>query len=171
MIALEVSVGDQVVRDLAEHLEAGAHDTVAIEHGPRGGDELNILSPGANYGWPVITYGLNYDGTIVSDLTEKEGMEQPVHYWVPSIATSGLLVYSGSLIPEWTGNIFVGGLNGQQVARVTMNGAESTGEETIYEGHGRIRDIRQGPDGAIYLGIDGGADDAAIVRIAPAASN
>jgi glucose/arabinose dehydrogenase len=143
----------------------------ADEHGPQGGDELNLIQRGLNYGWPVIGFGVNYGGDPLHESTHKEGMEQPVHFWVPSIATSGLLVYSGDLIPEWSGNIFVGGLNGQQVARVIMDGDESMGEETIYRGNGRIRDIRQGPDGAIYLGIDGGADEAAIVRIAPAASN
>ena len=143
----------------------------ADEHGPQGGDELNLIERGRNYGWPVIGFGVNYGGDHLHDSTHQDGMEQPVHFWVPSIATSGLLVYSGELIPEWRGNIFVGGLNGQQVARVIMDGTESMGEETIYRGHGRIRDIRQGPDGAIYLGIDGDTDDAAIVRIAPAASN
>lgn len=143
----------------------------ADEHGPQGGDELNLIQRGLNYGWPVIGFGVNYGGDPLHESTHKEGMEQPVHFWVPSIATSGLLVYSGDLIPEWSGNIFVGGLNGQQVARVIMDGDESMGEETIYRGNGRIRDIRQGPDGAIYLGIDGGADEAAIVRIAPASSN
>jgi len=149
-----------------------ANDRIWInEHGPQGGDELNLVQPGLNYGWPVIGYGVNYGGDPLHDSTAMDGMEQPVHYWVPSIATSGMLVYTGSLIDAWTGNLFVGGLRGMQVARLTMDGTRVTSEETIYDGHGRVRDIRQGPDGAIYIGIDGDADSAAIVRIAPAASN
>ncbi|MDA0874001.1 MAG: PQQ-dependent sugar dehydrogenase [Bacteroidetes bacterium] len=138
------------------------------EHGPQGGDELNLVLPGRNYGWPVIGYGVNYGGNELHEGTHQEGMEQPVHYWVPSIATSGMLVYSGSAFPEWQGNLFVGGLNGEQVARLVLDGDQVVAEETIYRGHGRIRDIRQGPDGAIYLGIDGPADQAAIVRLTPA---
>lgn len=137
------------------------------EHGPQGGDELNLVRPGLNFGWPVVGYGVNYGGADLHDTTSKEGMTLPVHYWVPSIATSGLLVYSGDLFASWSGNIFVGGLNGQQVARLTMNGDTVVSEETIYQGNGRIRDIRQGPDGAIYLGIDGDASDAGIVRLRP----
>lgn len=141
------------------------------EHGPQGGDELNLVQPGLNYGWPVIGYGVNYGGDPLHDATAMEGMEQPVHYWVPSIATSGMLVYTGSLVEDWTGNLFIGGLRGMQVARLTMDGDRVVSEETIYEGHGRVRDIRQGPDGAIYIGLDSDADGADIVRIAPTASN
>lgn len=137
------------------------------EHGPQGGDELNLIQPGLNYGWPVIGYGVNYGGDVLHDSTHREGMEQPVHYWVPSIATSGLLLYTGSAFPAWNGNIFVGGLNGQQVARLTMDGTSVLSEETIFEGHGRVRAIEQGPDGAIYLGIDGDGEGAGIVRLAP----
>ncbi len=140
------------------------------EHGPQGGDELNLVEQGANYGWPVVGYGVNYGGDNLHDATQGDGLVDPVHYWVPSIATSGMLIYTGTLIPEWTGNFFVGGLRGQQVARLTMDGESVVSEETIYQGHGRIRDIRQGPDGAIYLGLDGDADGAGIVRIAPTTS-
>lgn len=138
------------------------------EHGPQGGDELNLVQPGLNYGWPVIGYGVNYGGDVLHEGTHQDGMEQPVHYWVPSIATSGLLVYSGSAFPAWQGNILVGGLNGEQVARLTLDGTEVVAEETLYRGHGRIRDIRQGPDGAIYLGMDTDAGKASIVRLTPA---
>lgn len=141
------------------------------EHGPQGGDELNLVKPGLNYGWPVVGYGVNYGGKTLHDGTHQEGMEQPVHYWVPSIATSGMVLYTGTLIDAWTGNLLVGGLGGQQIARLTMDGTEVVSEETIFSGNGRVRDIRQGPDGAIYIGIDGTSDSAAIVRIAPAASN
>ena len=141
------------------------------EHGPQGGDELNLVKPGLNYGWPVVGYGVNYGGKTLHDGTHQEGMEQPVHYWVPSIATSGMVLYTGTLIEAWTGNLLVGGLGGQQIARLTMDGTEVVSEETIFSGNGRVRDIRQGPDGAIYIGIDGTSDSAAIVRIAPAASN
>jgi glucose/arabinose dehydrogenase len=137
------------------------------EHGPQGGDELNLVQPGLNYGWPVIGYGVNYGGNVLHEGTHQTGMEQPVHYWVPSIATSGMLVYSGSTFPSWQGNLFVGGLNGEQVARLTLDGTEVVAEETLYRGHGRIRDIRQGPDGALYLGIDTSADKASIVRLTP----
>ncbi len=137
------------------------------EHGPQGGDELNLVLPGLNYGWPVIGYGVNYGGADLHETSAKDGMVLPAHYWVPSIATSGLLIYSGDLIPAWTGNFFVGGLKGQQVARLTMDGETVISEETLYQGNGRIRDIRQGPDGAIYLGIDGDADVPGIVRLRP----
>ncbi len=140
------------------------------EHGPQGGDELNLVKPSLNYGWPVIGYGVNYGGKTLHDGTHQDGMEQPVHYWVPSIATSGMVLYTGGLIEAWTGNLLVGGLGGQQIARLTMDGTEVVSEETIFSGNGRVRDIRQGPDGAIYIGIDGTRDSAAIVRIAPAAS-
>lgn len=140
------------------------------EHGPQGGDELNLVKPSLNYGWPVVGYGVNYGGKTLHDGTHQDGMEQPVHYWVPSIATSGMVLYTGGLIEAWTGNLLVGGLGGQQIARLTMDGTEVVSEETIFSGNGRVRDIRQGPDGAIYIGIDGTTDSAAIVRIAPAAS-
>ena len=140
------------------------------EHGPQGGDELNLVKPSLNYGWPIVGYGVNYGGKTLHDGTHQDGMEQPVHYWVPSIATSGMVLYTGTLIEAWMGNLLVGGLGGQQIARLTMDGTEVVSEETIFSGNGRVRDIRQGPDGAIYIGIDGTVDSAAIVRIAPTGS-
>src|SRR5690606_36332810 len=105
---------------------------------------------GVNYGWPVIGYGVNYGaGTPIHETSAKEGMEQPVHYWVPSIATSGILVYTGDAFPQWKGNIFVGGLAGEQLARLTMDGTRVLSEETLLSGIGRIPDVRQGPDGFI----------------------
>ncbi len=136
------------------------------EHGPRGGDEINVLEPGANYGWPVITYGINYNGRPISDLTEKAGMMQPVHYWVPSIATSGIAVYSGSAFPRWSGNVFVGGLAGQQLARVVVSGGRSVHVEPLLQEWGRrIRDVRVGPDGYLYLLVDQAS--APMVRLEP----
>ncbi len=147
------SYGHRNAQGLAIHPETG--DVWVNEHGPQGGDELNLDLPGRNYGWPVIGYGVNYrSGTAIHEGTQREGMEQPVHFWVPSIATSGLLIYTGDQFPEWRGNAFVGGLNGQQLARLTMDGQRVTSEETLVQGVGRIRDVRQGPDGYIYLAID-----------------
>ena len=140
----------------------------ATEHGPRGGDELNLVRPGLNYGWPVIGFGINYNGTTIHASSSRSGMEQPEHYWVPSIATSGTMFYTGDVFPEWRGNIFVGGMAGEQLARLTLDGTTVTGEETLIEGFGRIRDVKQGPDGYIYLVIDnsrGGRTP--IVRLEP----
>lgn len=143
----------------------------ATEHGPQGGDELNLIKKATNYGWPVVGQGVNYGGNVIHASTKKEGMEPPVHYWVPSIATAGVLFYTGDKFPKWKGNIFVGGMVGQQIARVTMNGAKSASEETLFAGQGRIRAITQGPDGYIYLGIDGGADKPGIFRLQPSGGN
>jgi aldose sugar dehydrogenase len=136
------------------------------EHGPRGGDEVNLLLPGRNYGWPVITYGINYDGNPISDRTQQAGMEQPVHHWVPSIATSGMAIYDGELFPEWRGDFFVGGLAGQVLARLRMDGTRVVAEERLLEGAGRIRDVRVAPDGAIYILLD--APNASLLRLSPA---
>ena len=143
----------------------------ATEHGPQGGDELNLILPGVNFGWPVVGYGVNYrSGSAIHEGTMREGMQHPARVWVPSIATSGLLLYSGSAFPEWRGNLLVGGLAGEQVARLTLDGEEVVAEETLAQGLGRIRDVRQGPDGFIYLAIDGDDDELTpIVRLEPVA--
>lgn len=160
------SFGHRNPQGLAIHPETG--DLWSNEHGPQGGDELNLILRGSNYGWPVIGYGVNYgSGSAIHESTHQEGMEQPVHFWVPSIATSGLLIYTGDRFPEWRGNIFVGGLKGQQLARLTMNGQEVVNEETLVRGLGRIRDIRQGPEGYIYLAIDSDGGKYSIVRLEP----
>jgi len=139
------------------------------EHGPQGGDELNLTKKGANYGWPIIGYGVNYGvGTPIHEMATKDGMEQPVHYWVPSIAPSGLMIYTGDAFPQWKGNIFVGGLIGEQLARLTMDGTKVLSEETLLSGIGRIRDVRQGPDGFIYLALDSRAGaKTPILRLEP----
>lgn len=121
-----------------------------VEHGPKGGDELNLIEKGKNYGWPVISYGINYDGTILTELTEKEGMEQPVTYWVPSIATCGLAIVTSDKYPEWKGNVLVAGLAGMQIARVELDGTKYVGQETLLKDIGRVRQVSESPDGYIY---------------------
>jgi glucose/arabinose dehydrogenase len=162
------SFGHRNPQGLAFHPETG--DLWANEHGPQGGDELNRIQPGMNYGWPVIGYGVNYrSGTAIHEGTHREGMEQPAHFWVPSIATSGLMIYTGARFPEWRGDVFVGGMQGEQLARLELDGTRVVNEETLVRGMGRIRDVRQGPDGFIYLAIDHrGGDPTAIVRLEPA---
>lgn len=127
----------------------------ATEHGPRGGDELNVIEKGKNYGWPVITYGIDYSGAIVSELTEKEGMEQPIHYWTPSIATCGLLYYTGDKFPEWHGNLFTGALALTHVARVELKNGNYAHEEKLLQDIGRVRHVAQGQDGYVYVLTEG----------------
>jgi glucose/arabinose dehydrogenase len=147
------SYGHRNVQGLAIHPETG--DVWANEHGPQGGDELNRIQPGRNYGWPVIGFGVNYQtGLAIHAGTHREGMEQPAHVWVPSIGISGMMIYTGERFPQWKGNIFAGGMVGQQLARLTLNGQRVISEETLVQQMGRIRDVRQGPDGYIYLAIE-----------------
>ena len=147
------SYGHRNVQGLAIHPDTG--DVWANEHGPQGGDELNRLLPGRNYGWPVIGFGVNYQtGLAIHKGTLREGMEQPTHIWVPSIGISGLMVYTGDRFPQWRGNLFAGGMVGQQLARLTLQGQRVVGEETLVPQMGRIRDVRQGLDGYIYLVTD-----------------
>ena len=147
------SYGHRNQQGLAFHPRTG--DLWLNEHGPQGGDEVNVVLPGRNYGWPVVGYGVNYgSGSRIHVGTHREGMEPPVHYWVPSIATSGMLFYTGERFPEWRGSLFVGGLAGQQLARLTVDGRAVVGEETLVRRMGRIRDVRQGPDDLIYLVFD-----------------
>lgn len=122
------------------------------EHGPRGGDELNLIEPGINYGWPAITYGVDYSGAVISPYTEWEGMAQPLHHWTPSIAPSGLAIYSGGLFPEWKGDLFIGALVDREVRRIDIEAGRVLAEESLFEQlEARIRDVRNGPDGALYL--------------------
>lgn len=157
--------GVRNAQGLALHPTTGA--LWETEHGPRGGDELNVVRPGANYGWPVISYGINYDGTVITELRAREGMEQPVHHWVPSIATSGLAFYTGDRFPRWKGNAFVGGLAGMHLARLGLDGGRVVETERLLDGLGhRIRDVRDGPDGHLYLLVD--APRAPLLRLEPA---
>ncbi len=124
------------------------------EHGPKGGDEFNIIKPGANYGWPVITYGVNYDGTIITEETEKEGMEQPLTYWVPSIAPSGLTRLTSDVYPGWKGDFFVGGMNGPAgmvLVRIRMADGAVAERENLFKDEYPIRDVAQSPDGHLYI--------------------
>lgn len=142
----------------------GAGKLWTIEHGPRGGDELNQPQRGLNYGWPVITYGIEYAGPKIGDgITQKEGMEQPVYYWDPVIAPSGMIVYDGTMFPEWQGNIFVGGMASMKLVRLQLENGKVVGEEWLLRDRGRIRDVRQATDGSIYVLTE--AADGAILRI------
>jgi aldose sugar dehydrogenase len=139
-----------------------------IEHGPRGGDEVNIIAKGKNYGWPVIGYGMDYSGAKIHETTVKDGMEQPIKYWVPSIAPSGMAFYTGKLFPKWNGSLFTGALAGKMLVRLSLNGNTVTGEERLLQNlYERIRDVRQGPDGALWLLTDNPAGR--ILRVSPAA--
>lgn len=137
-----------------------------VEHGARGGDEVNNPQPGANYGWPVITYGEDYSGLPIGVGTEKPGLEQPLFYWDPSISPSGLDFYAGDLLPDWQGDLLTGGLSGQVLVRLDVEGDEIVGEERLFAGQlGRVRDVKAGPDGAIYLITD--EDNGRLIRVAP----
>ena len=150
------SYGHRNVQGLAMHPETG--DLWEGEFGPRGGDEINLIQPGKNYGWPTITYGIEYSGEqIGNSITQKEGMEQPVYYWDPVISPSGMTFYSGNNIPEWKNNLFISGLNSNHIARLVIENNKVTGEERILAGEGqRFRDITQGKDGALYTITDEG---------------
>ncbi len=126
-----------------------------VEHGPRGGDEINVAERGKNYGWPVIGYGIDYSGAKIHEGTSKPGLEQPIYYWVPSIAPSGMAFYTSDVVPAWKGNLFVGALVGQHLARLVLDGERVVGEERLLADLGeRIRDVRMGPDGALWVLTD-----------------
>lgn len=138
------------------------------EHGPRGGDEINIIGKGRNYGWPAIGYGIDYSGAKIHGSTARDGMAQPLKYWVPSIAPSGLAFYTGNLFPKWTGSLFTGALAGRMLVRLQLNGTTVTSEERLLPNlNERIRDVRQGPDGALWLLTDSSAGR--ILRVSPSA--
>lgn len=124
------------------------------EHGPKGGDEINIIKAGKNYGWPVISFGVNYSGTTFTDKTAKEGMEQPIHYWVPSIAPSGMAFINSDKYGDWNGNLLVGSLKFQYLDMCTLEENKVIKEERLLDGLGRVRSVEQGPDGYIYVGIE-----------------
>jgi glucose/arabinose dehydrogenase len=157
--------GNRNVQGAARHPDSGAIWT--HEHGPQGGDEINVIRAGTNYGWPVITYGVNYGiGTKIGEGTHKPGMAQPLYYWDPSIAPSGMAFYTGERFPAWQGDLFVGALKDRMLVRLELEGERVTHEEAMLEGVlGRIRDVRDGPDGYLYLLTD--SPDGAIVRVEP----
>jgi glucose/arabinose dehydrogenase len=144
------SYGHRDISGIAIHPETS--EIWITEHGARGGDELNVIRAGANYGWPVISYGTEYSGAPVGDgETRADDMEQPRYFWRPSIAPSGLMFYTGEMFPEWQGDIFVTALSGQHITRLQMDGYNVVGEERLLVDRGqRIRELRQGPDGALY---------------------
>lgn len=138
------------------------------EHGPRGGDELNVIEPGKNYGWPLITYGMNYEGTPISAQTAAPGLEQPVIDWTPSIAVSEIEFYRGGKFPCWRGHLFIGSLAQQKLLRVEIDGHRVVHREEIFHGLGRIRDIKTGSDGCLYLALELIGKPGRIVRLVPA---
>jgi aldose sugar dehydrogenase len=160
------SYGHRNVQGAALHPATG--ELWTNEHGPRGGDELNRTLAGRNYGWPTVSYGIEYSGGKISDSPTAPGIEPPVHHWVPSIATSGLMFYTGERFPKWRGSAFVGGLASKQVARLEMDGDRVVSEERLFEGvvNQRVRDVEQGPDGLIYLLTD--EKKGRLLRIEPA---
>ena len=134
------------------------------EHGPRGGDEVNIILKGHNYGWPVITYGKNYSGTIISRFTHKEGMDQPIFHWTPSIAVCGIAFYDGDQFPEWKNNLLATSLKFERLHRIELDGLNMVKDEIIYEPGSRVRDVEIGPNGMIYVALE---DPGRIVKISP----
>jgi aldose sugar dehydrogenase len=159
------SYGHRNPQGLALHPDTGK--LWEHEHGPRGGDEVNLIDRGKNYGWPVIGFGIDYSGAKIHESTRKEGMEQPLWYWVPSIAPSGMAIYTGSLFPAWRGNLFVGALAGGLLARLELDGDKVVKEERLLRDlRERIRDVRQGPDQALWLLTDNSAGR--LLRLTPA---
>lgn len=155
------SYGHRNPQGLAIHPKTGA--LWSHEHGPKGGDEINIIAKGKNYGWPEITYGKNYSGTTITNNTKLPGMEQPIHYWDPSIAPSGMTFITSDRYPNWTGNLLVGSLKFQYLDIIYLKKDSIVREEKLLEGLGRLRSVQQGPDGYIYVGIE----NLGIVKINP----
>ncbi len=155
------SYGHRNPQGMIKHPETG--EIWTHEHGPQGGDEINIIKPGKNYGWPVISYGINYSGTKFTEITKKEGMEQPLFYWTPSIAPSGLEIVSSDKYPNWKGNVLVGSLKFQYLERLVLENNKVIKREKLLENMGRVRSVEQSPDGFIYVGIE----NLGIVKIIP----
>lgn len=160
------TLGNRNIQGAALHPQTGLLWT--HEHGPQGGDEVNVIRAGVNYGWPVITYGVQYViGTKIGEGTHKAGMAQPIHYWVPSIAPSGMAFYTGEKFPRWRGDLFVGALRDQMLVRLRLDGEKVIAEERLLKNSlGRIRDVRNGPDGLLYLLSD--EPNGVLVRLEPA---
>lgn len=157
------SYGNRNPQGLAAHPVTG--DLWETEHGPRGGDELNIIRPGVNYGWPVITYGMDYSGAPISALTAKEGLEQPVIHWTPSIAVCGIAFYTGEKFARWRNNLFVTSLAAQEFRRVVIEGKKVVSQELLFKSIGRIRDVANGPDGFLYVVLN---NPGKVIRLEPA---
>ncbi len=158
------SYGHRNIQGAALHPQTG--ELWTHEHGPRGGDEINVTRAGRNYGWPVITYGREYHGPAIGEGTQRQGMEQPLHYWVPSIAPSGMAFHSGNGYPAWKGQLFVGALAARQLVRLEFDPDGSLRSEERIAIDQRVRDVREGPDGALYLLTD--EDAGALLRVVPA---
>ena len=160
------SYGHRNIQGLDQHPLTGT--IWSHEHGPRGGDEINVhLTSGLNYGWPEITYGIEYDGSIITEEREREGLEQPIWYWTPSIANSGMAFYTGDAFPHWQNDVFIGALAGMHVVRMETDGDRVIGRERLLEDlEERIRDVRTGPDGFIYITTD--SDEGRVLRLVPA---
>lgn len=155
------SYGNRNPQGLIVHPQSGI--LWSTEHGPKGGDELNIIRSGVNYGWPEISYGINYNDTVLTEFTQKPGMAQPISQWTPSIAVCGLDVYQGALFSEWDGKLLAGALAYEEVRLVTVKGGNYVSEAIILQQEGRVRDVTTGPDGAIYV-----ANESQILRLTPA---
>ncbi|MGF1669568.1 MAG: PQQ-dependent sugar dehydrogenase [Balneolaceae bacterium] len=153
--------GNRNIQGMTVHPETG--EIWSHEHGPRGGDEINIIEIGMNYGWPEITYGINYNGSIITEDTAKAGMEQPLHYWDPSIAPSGMDFVYSDRYPNWKGDLMVGSLSFQYLHRVKLDGRKVISEEELMKGIGRVRSVKLAPDGFLYAGIE----NLGIVRLIP----
>jgi glucose/arabinose dehydrogenase len=156
------SFGHRNPQGLAMHPVTG--QLWETEHGPKGGDEINLIQPGKNYGWPIITYGINYNDTPITDIVRKEGMEQPVFYWRPSTATCGLDFYRGDLFPKWNNKLLAGALKFEDVRLLDIENDRVMHEEIILENAGRVRDVVCGPDGAVYVILN---DPGTILRLVP----
>jgi aldose sugar dehydrogenase len=159
------SRGHRNIQAAAVHPRTGA--LWIVEHGARGGDEINLVEQGKNYGWPVITYGIDYSGAPIGEgITAAPGMTQPLYYWDPSIAPSGMAFYDGDRFPAWRGSLFVGALAGKHVARLTLDGTRVVGEERLLVDRARIRDLRVSPAGTLFVLTD--EDDGEVLELVPA---
>jgi glucose/arabinose dehydrogenase len=147
------SYGHRNPQGMTVHPETG--EIWENEHGPKGGDEINIIQKGKNYGWPVITYGINYSGTSITDKTSMPGMEQPFYYWVPSIAPSGMAFSSSDVYGDWKGDLFIGSLKFEYLERLVIKKNKVVKREKILDGLGRVRNVKEGPDGYLYIAIEG----------------
>jgi glucose/arabinose dehydrogenase len=162
------SYGHRNVQAAARHPDTG--ELWIVDHGARGGDELNVVERAKNYGWPTITYGIEYGGGKIGEgITSREGMEQPRYYWDPVIAPSGMAFYTGTAFPPWKGSLFIGALAGRHLVRLTLDGRRVVGEERLLVDRARIRDVRTGPDGALYVATD--EADGEVLKLVPARSD